>query len=58
MVKKLHQNPQTLVAGEFFVKIAVRFFSLNKTAKFLCRFFHSQNIAWQLCFPSEFDRNR
>jgi hypothetical protein len=44
MVKELHQNPQTLVAGEFFVKIAVRFFSLNETAKFLCRFFHDQNI--------------
>lgn len=41
MVEELHQNPQALVAGEFFVKIAVRFFSLSETAKFLCRFFHN-----------------
>jgi hypothetical protein len=44
MIKELHQNPQTLVAGEFFVKIAVRFFGLGETAKFLCRFFHNQSI--------------
>ena len=41
---ELHQNPLTLVAGEFFVEIAIGFFSLSETAKFLCRFFHSQNI--------------
>jgi hypothetical protein len=45
MVKELHQNPQTFVAGEFFVKIAVCFFSLSETAKFLCRFFHEANIS-------------
>jgi hypothetical protein len=44
MVEELHQNPQTFVAGEFFVKIAVRFFSVGETAKFLSRFFHNQNI--------------
>jgi hypothetical protein len=44
MVKELHQNPQTLVAGEFFIKIAIRFVSLGETAKFLCRFFHDHNI--------------
>jgi hypothetical protein len=44
MVKELHQNLQTFVAGEFFVEIAVRFFGLRETAKFLCRFFHNQNI--------------
>jgi hypothetical protein len=44
MVKELHQNPQTLVAGEFFVKIAIRFFSLSETAKFPCRLFHDENI--------------
>jgi hypothetical protein len=44
MVKELHQNPKTFVAGEPFVKIAVRFFSLGETAKFLCRLFHEGNI--------------
>jgi hypothetical protein len=44
MVKELHQNPQTLVAGELFVKIAIRLFSVGETTKFLCRFFHNQNI--------------
>jgi hypothetical protein len=43
-VKELHQNPQTLVAGEFFVKTAIRFFSLSETAKFLHGFFHNQNM--------------
>jgi hypothetical protein len=45
MVKELHQNPQTLVTGEFFVEIAVRLFSFSETAKFLCRFFHDENIS-------------
>ena len=44
MVKELHQNPQTFVAGQFFAKIPIRFFSFAETAKFLCRLFHSQNI--------------
>ena len=44
MVEELHQNPQTFVAGEFLVKIPVRSFSLSEAAKFLCRFFHDQNI--------------
>jgi len=44
MVKEFHQNPQTFVAGEFFVKLAVRFFSFGETAEFLCDLFHDQNI--------------
>jgi hypothetical protein len=44
MVKEFHQNPQTLVAGEFFVKIAIRSLGLSEAAKFLCRLFHDQNI--------------
>jgi hypothetical protein len=44
MVKELHQNLQTFVAAKFFVKIAIRFFSLGETAEFLCRFFHNHNI--------------
>jgi len=44
MVQELNQSPQTFVSGEFFVKIAVRFFSFGKTAEFLCRFFHNWNI--------------
>jgi len=45
MVKELHQNPQTFVAAEFFVKIAIRFFSLCETAKSFCRLFHDENIS-------------
>jgi hypothetical protein len=45
MVKELHQNPKTFVAGEFFVKITVRFFSFSETAKFLCRLFHEMNLS-------------
>jgi hypothetical protein len=44
MVKKLCPNPQTFVTGEFFVKIAVRFFGFGETAKFLCPLFHKINI--------------
>ena len=44
MVEELHQNPQTLVAGEFFVKVAVRFLSFGETAKFPYCFFHEGNI--------------
>ena len=39
MIKELHQNPQTFVTSEFFVKIAIRFFSLSETAKSFCRLF-------------------
>jgi hypothetical protein len=35
---------QDLVAGEFFVEIAVRLFSFNEIAEFLCGPFHDQNI--------------
>jgi hypothetical protein len=45
MVKELHQNPQTFVAAEFFVKVAIRFFSLSKAAKSFCRLFHGENIS-------------
>jgi len=44
MVKELHQNSQTFVTGELFVKIAIRFFSLSEGAKFLCLLFHHENI--------------
>ena len=39
MIEELHQNLQTFVAGQFFVKIAVRFLSLRKAAKFSRCFF-------------------
>jgi hypothetical protein len=41
MIEELHQNLQTLVASQFFVKIAVRFLGLGKTAKFLYPLFHA-----------------
>jgi hypothetical protein len=44
MIKKLHQNAQTLVTGEFFVEIAVRLFSFSETAEFFCGLFHDHNI--------------
>jgi len=40
MIKELHQDPQTFVTGEFFVKIAVCFFSPTETAQFFCGLFH------------------
>ena len=57
MVKELHQNARTLVAGEFFVKITVRFFSLIKLRNFFTVFSTTRISTWQLCFPSEFDLN-
>jgi hypothetical protein len=45
MIKELHQNPQTFVTGEFFVKIAIRFFSLCEIAKSFCRLSHNENIS-------------
>jgi len=40
MIEELHQNLQTLVAGQFFVKIAVRLFSLRKVWKLSRCFVH------------------
>jgi hypothetical protein len=37
-------NAKTFVAGELFVEIAVRFFSLGETAKFLFRLLRNENI--------------
>ena len=45
MIKEVHQNPQTFVTSEFFIKIAVRFFSLSETAKSFCRLLHYENIS-------------
>ena len=57
MIEELHQDLQTFVAGQFFVKIAVRFLSLRKAAKFSRCFLHivtislavttSERIWWQ-----------
>lgn len=44
MIEEAHQDLQAFVTGESFVKIAIRFFSLDKIAKFLCRFVHDENI--------------
>lgn len=45
MIEEIHQNLQTFVAGEFFVKIAVRFLSLRKAVKFSRCFLHSVTIS-------------
>ena len=45
MIEELHQNLQTFVAGQFFVKIAVRFLSLRKAAKFSRCFLHAVTIS-------------
>jgi hypothetical protein len=44
MVKELHQNPQTFITAEFFVKIAIRLLSLSETTKSFYRLFHGENI--------------
>jgi hypothetical protein len=44
MVKQLHQNPQPLVTGELFVKVAVGFFSFSEAAKFFRVLLHDKNI--------------
>jgi len=44
MIEEAHQDLQAFVTGESFVKIAIRFFSLDKIAKFLCRFVNHENI--------------
>ena len=45
MIEELHQDLQTFVAGQFFVKIAVRFLSLRKAAKFSRCFLHAVTIS-------------
>jgi len=45
MIEELHQNLQSFVAGQFFVKIAVCFLSLRKTAKFSRCFLHAGTIS-------------
>jgi hypothetical protein len=45
MIEELYQNLQTLVAGQFFVKIEVRLLSLRKAAKFSGCFLHSVTIS-------------
>jgi len=44
MVKELHQNAQTLVAGELFVKVAVGFFSFSEAAKSFRVLLRDKNI--------------
>jgi hypothetical protein len=39
MVKELLQNPQTLVAGEFFVEIAIGFFQRQRNCQISLPFF-------------------
>jgi hypothetical protein len=43
MIEELHQNLQTFVARQFFVKIAVRLLSLGEIAKFPYGFVHGRN---------------
>ncbi len=44
MIEELHQDLQTFVAGQFFVKIALPFLSLRKAAKFSRCFLHAVTI--------------
>jgi hypothetical protein len=44
MIEELHQNLQTFVARQFFVKIAVRLLSLGEIAKFPYGFVHAVTI--------------
>jgi len=45
MIEEFYQNFQTFVAGQFFVKIAVRFVSLRKAAEFSRCFLHAVTIS-------------
>jgi hypothetical protein len=45
MIEELHQNLQTLVASQFFVKIAIRFFSFREAAEFSRCFLHAGTIS-------------
>jgi hypothetical protein len=45
MIEELHQNLQTFVPGQFFVKIAVRFLSLREAAKLSRCFLHAITIS-------------
>jgi len=54
MIEEFHQNLQTLVAGQFFIKIAVRFFSLGESAKFLCPLFHDSSIDLAATYSERF----
>jgi len=47
MIEELHQNLQTFVARQFFVKIAVRLLSLGEITKFPYGFVHGVTITWQ-----------
>ena len=44
MIKELHQDPQTFVTGEFFVKLAISFFGLGEVAKLSYRFVHVPKV--------------
>lgn len=44
MVEEVHQHLQTFVAGQFLVKIAIRFLRLGETTKFLGPSFHDLSI--------------
>ncbi len=44
MIEELHQDLQTFIAGQFFVKIALPFLSLRKAAKFSRCFLHAVTI--------------
>jgi hypothetical protein len=44
MIEELHQNLQTFVAAQFFVKIAIRFLSLREIAEFSRCFLHALTI--------------
>jgi hypothetical protein len=40
MIEELHQNLQTFVPSQPFVKIAISFFSFGEAMKFLCPLLH------------------
>jgi hypothetical protein len=44
MIEELHQNLQTFVASQSFVKIAIRFLSLREAAEFSRCFLHAVTI--------------
>jgi hypothetical protein len=48
MIEELHQNLQTFVARQFFVKIAIRFLRIRKATEFSHCFLHAMTISLAL----------
>ncbi|MDQ6622762.1 MAG: hypothetical protein M3Y86_04660, partial [Verrucomicrobiota bacterium] len=53
MVQKVDEDLETFTAGEFSVKVAVRFLGLGKIAEFQGRLLHTLTLSRAKAVPSE-----